>query len=85
MVLKRAFESIVFQPNIYILHAKYKTESFIWKIILSGYQSEGRSAFLYSRQLFRKERYTDSKGEREKVRENKYKEIEKLENTCLQK
>lgn len=83
MVLKRAFESIIFQPNIYCTLST--RQSFIWKIILSGYQSEGRSAFFYSRQLFRNERYTDSKEEREKVRENKYNKIEKLKNTCLQK
>lgn len=69
--MKRAFESSPFQPK-HILHAKYKTESFIWKIILSGYQTEGQSAFFYSRQLFKKERYADSKGERERVRENTY-------------
>lgn len=76
MVLKGAFEKYHFSTQ-YILHAKYKTGSFIWKITMSGYQSEDLSTFFYSRELFRNERYTDRKGEMERLKENKCKEIEK--------
>lgn len=44
---------------------------------MSGDQSEGWFTFFYSREPFRNDRYTDSKGEGEKLRENKCKEIEK--------